>query len=325
LRLDNGLNGFIHIKNLSDKHVKNPEERVQMGQTIHVRIIKIDVDRFSIDCTSKSSDLADKNNEWRPTKDSYYDQDAEDAEQRKEEDSKKVKARQQYIKRVIVHPSFHNISYTEAIKIMDKMDQGEVIVRPSSKGSDHLTATWKICDDVFQHIDVREEGKENAFSLGQSLWIGNEEFEDLDEIIARHINPMAALARDLFNYKYYRDTNGGDRVKAEELLKEEKQKNANKIHYIVSVAKNYPGKFLISYLPRNKYKHEYVTVTPDGFRFRSQMFDSVNTLLKWFKEHFKDPIPQSTPANSTPRGGGMTSLSSRTPYTTPGSGLVNSK
>lgn len=65
LRLDNGISGYIHIKNLSDKHVTNPEERVGIGQMIHCRIIKIDVERFSVDCTSKSSDLADKNHEWR--------------------------------------------------------------------------------------------------------------------------------------------------------------------------------------------------------------------------------------------------------------------
>lgn len=71
---------------------------------------------------------------------------------------------------------------------------------------------------------------------------------------------------------------------------------------------NYPGKFLLSYLPRAKCRHEYVTVTPDGFRFRQQMFDSVNSLFRWFKEHFRDPIPGGTP--STPRGG----ITSRTPY-----------
>ena len=40
------------------------------------------------------------------------------------------------------------------------------------QGSDHLTASWKVADGVHHHIDVREEGKENAFSLGTSLWIG---------------------------------------------------------------------------------------------------------------------------------------------------------
>jgi len=42
------------------------------------------------------------------------------------------------------------------------------------QGTDHLTATWKVTDSILQHIDIREEGKGNAFSLGKSLWIQNE-------------------------------------------------------------------------------------------------------------------------------------------------------
>nr|CAD7567502.1 unnamed protein product [Timema californicum] len=310
LRLDNGISGYIHIKNLSDKRVNNPEERVHHGQSIYCRIIKIDVERFSVECISKSSDLADKNHEWRPPKDPYYDTEAEERDKKVEEDGKKLKQRQTYIKRVIVHPSFHNISYQEAEKIMAQMDQGEVIVRPSSKGTDHLTVTWKVTDGVYQHIDVREEGKENAFSLGQNLYIGNEEFEDLDEIIARHVNPMAAHARDLLTFKYYNQDLEGLKDKAEEILKEEKKKNLQKIHYFISASKNYPGKFMLSYLPRTRCRHEFITITPEGFRFRQQMFDSLGLLFRWFKEHFRDPIP-GTP--STPRN----MATNRTPYHTP--------
>ncbi|KAG5326675.1 SPT6H factor, partial [Acromyrmex heyeri] len=311
LRLDNGISGYIHIKNLSDRHVANPCERVGMGQIIHCRIIKIEVDRFSVECTSKSSDLADKNHEWRPQRDPFYDTESEQRDIKVEEDAKKAKQRQIYVKRVIVHPSFHNISFAETVKLMQTMKQGEAIVRPSSKGADHLTVTWKVTDDILQHIDVREEGKENAFSLGQSLWIGNEEFEDLDEIIARHVNPMAAYASELLDFKYYKPTVEGIKDKAEEILKEQKKENPNGIPYIISAAKTYPGKFLLSYLPRTRCRHEYVTVTSEGFRFRAQMFGRVSDLLRWFKEHFRDPVPgQSTP--STPRG----AMTSRTPYTT---------
>lgn len=319
LRLDNGLSGYIHIKNLSDSHVKNPEERVHMNQAIHVRVIKINVERFTVDCTSKSSDLADRNHEWRPRKDAFYDTTAEEKDTKKEEDTKKQKERTQYMKRVIVHPAFQNTSYAEALKIMATKEQGDVLIRPSSKGSDHLTVTWKVTDDIYQHIDVREEGKENAYSLGRSLWIGSEEFEDLDEIIARHINPMSGLARDLLGYKYYRDTMGGMKDKAEEMLKEEKRENPNKIHYFVSASKNHPGQFLLSYLPRLKCKHEYIAVTPDGFKYRDQLFDSINSLLKWFKEHYRDAIPNATPSMGTPRG-----TVSRSPYSI-GTNSINSK
>ncbi|XP_065201238.1 transcription elongation factor SPT6 [Planococcus citri] len=299
IRLDNGVSGCIFLKFLSDKHVNNPEERVQIGQMIHCRIMKIDVERFSIEATSKTSDLNDENNEWRPPKDGFYDFEMETNDKKIEENKKKMKTSQTYTKRVIVHPSFHNISFSKAVALMENMDQGECIIRPSSKGTDHLTVTWKVADNIYQHIDVLEKDKMNAFSLGRSLVIGTEEFEDLDEIIARYINPMAACARDLLTYKYYKDTEGGKAEIAEKVLREEQEKNPKKIHYIFSVYAKVPGAFILFYLPRKSIRLEYVTVTPDGFRFRKQIFESLNGLLKWFKEHFNDPVPR-TPSAMTP-------------------------
>ncbi|ODN05104.1 Transcription elongation factor SPT6 [Orchesella cincta] len=295
IRLDNGISGFIPISKLSDSQVTNPEQRVKRGQTVHCRVVKIDVERFSVECTSRTSDLHDIKQEWRPAKDPSYDQEREDHENQKEDDAWKNKQRQTYIKRVIVHPSFKNISYREAEVLMDTMDQGEVIVRPSSKGANHLTVTWKVADGVYQHIDVKEEGKENAFSLGQSLLIGTDEFGDIDEIIARHVNPMASHARDLINFK--------KSAKADEYLLEEKAKNANKIHYIIQASKEYPGKFLLSYLPRTKPVHEFVTVTPEGLKFRQQIFDCLEGLLNWFKKYYRNPPPgwSAPSAPYTPR------------------------
>uniref|UniRef100_A0A4W3JZH9 SPT6 homolog, histone chaperone and transcription elongation factor n=1 Tax=Callorhinchus milii TaxID=7868 RepID=A0A4W3JZH9_CALMI len=304
-RLDNNVAGFIPTKFLSDKNVKHPEERVKIGMTVHCRIMKIDIEKFSVDLTCRTSDLMDKNNEWKLVKDTYYDFDAESADQKVEDEAKKKQQRTMYIKRVIVHPSFHNINFKQAEKMMETMDQGDVIIRPSSKGANHLTVTWKVAEGIYQHIDVREEGKENAFSLGQSLWINNEEFEDLDEITARYVQPMAIFARDLLDHKYYQDCNGGDRKKMEELLAKTKREKPSFIPYFVSASKELPGKFLLGYQPRAKSRVEFVTVTPEGYRYRGQMFPSINGLFRWFKDHFQDPVPGITPSS--------TSRSSRTP------------
>ena len=51
-----------------------------------------------------------------------------------------------------------------------------------------------------------------------------QEFEDLDEIIARHIQPMAATVRDIMAFKYYRDSDGGKREILDKFLGEEKKK-----------------------------------------------------------------------------------------------------
>ncbi|KAI8507404.1 Transcription elongation factor SPT6 [Branchiostoma belcheri] len=318
-RLDNGVSGFVPTKMISDKHVKSPEERVKPGMELYTRIIKIDIERFRVDLTCRSSDLADQNGDYRPARDLYYDHESEDKDRKADDEAKKKQARTTYVKRVIVHPCFHNISYKQAVKLMENQDQGDVIVRPSSKGPDHLTVTWKVDDGIYQHIDVREEGKENAFSLGQSLWINNEEFEDLDEIIARHIQPMASFVRDLTNHKYYQAAEGGKREAIEKIIRDEKKKAPSKIPYIISASKEYPGKFLLSYQPKTSPRHEFVTVTPDGFRFRQLIHHSVNALFRWFKEHFRDPIPGATPVTVRHR----TPMAPSRPENTPAPSGIN--
>ncbi|KAF3840972.1 hypothetical protein F7725_006834 [Dissostichus mawsoni] len=296
-RLDNGVQGFIPTKFLSDKTVKHPEERVKVGMTVHCRIMKIDIEKFSVDLTCRTSDLMDKANEWKLPKDSYYDFDKETEDQKQEEDLKKKQQRTPYIKRVIAHPNFHNISFNQAEKMMETLDQGDLIIRPSSKGENHLTVTWKVADGIYQHVDVREEGKENAFSLGHTLWINSEEFEDLDEISARYIQPMASFARDLLGHKYFQEL--GSKDKMEELLVKTKREKPTFIPYFLSVCKELPGKFILGYQPRGKPRVEYVTITPDGFRYRSQVFPTVNGLFRWFKDHYQEPVPGVTPSNSS--------------------------
>jgi len=53
-------------------------------------------------------------------------------------------------------------------------------------------------------------------------------FEDLDEIIARYIQPMAAYARDLLSYKYHVDTEGGRRDILDRILIDDKRKQPSR-------------------------------------------------------------------------------------------------
>jgi len=321
-RLDNGISGFISNKNISDKGVRRPEERVRVGMTLHARVIKINYERFQVDLTCKSSELADAQGKFASPKDLYYDQENADKEKKQEENKKQIQAkRTTYLKRVIAHPSFKNVTFKDAEKLLDTMTQGDCIVRPSSKGCDHLTVTWKIKDNIYQHIDVREDGKENDFSIGKSLWIDNEEYEDLDEIMARHISPLAAHAREIITHKYYKESDG-TKAKLEEILMMEKRKAPGRIPYFFSCSKQFPGKFMLGYMPRKKPRVEYVAITPDGFRYRGRVHGTINNLLKWFKEHFRDPVPGAGAPGSrrqqygqTPLSMGGGSVSGNTPYT----------
>ena len=296
VKLDNGVVGFIKTENISDGAIENPEERVRPGMVINARILEVVPDRFTVHLTSKSSALNDTHNEYLPPMDPAYDFELEREVKEARENKKKKHAKKTYIKRIVVHPSFHNIDFTRAEKMMSKMSQGEAIIRPSSKGADHLTLTWKVARGITQHVDIIEKGKDNPFGLGRQLIINQEVYEDLDEIIARFVQPMAQFARDLVNFRYFRNAEGGLKVKMEEYLSEARQQQPNKIHYFISASKERPGKFLLSYLPRSRPVHEWVTVTPEGYRYRQNVFSSVNQLFKWFKEHYRDPPPQPSPA-----------------------------
>ncbi|KAK6102088.1 SH2 domain family protein [Brugia pahangi] len=294
VRFDSGITGFIPNKYLSDRpdSFVDPSERVRRNQPIYCRILELDPDKFSATCSCRSSDLRGlqpQNSEF----DRYFDklkcQDDDEKDKKLREQRKIVTY---FVKRVISHPSFHNVTFKDAERMLQKFEQGEAIIRPSSKSVSHLTVTWKVADGIYQHIDIKEEGKQHQFSLGKTLLIGTEEFEDLDEILARHIQPMAALARDVLSHKYYLDgKRAEDRDAIEGYLFDEKKRNPQRIPYTLTPSQDYPGKFVISYLPRNKARHEYMTVTPEGFRFRQQLFQSLETVLSWFKVHYREPPP----------------------------------
>ncbi|CAF3525255.1 unnamed protein product [Rotaria socialis] len=341
VRLDNGCSGFIKLRDLSDSPVSNPLDRVKLHQVIYARIVNINIERFSVDLTSKSSDLRDDNERWRPPKDTYYDRtletdDLNDAE--KEKQLKQAAKERSFIKRVIAHPSFMNINYTECERLLLTKDLGDAIVRPSSKATDHLTITWKLVDGVLHNIDVIEKSKTNQFSLGKRLLIidprtqETEEFEDLDEILARYIKPMANTVSDIVTHKYYRNlsqplpsatptgsatpaqtpataipssTTGPPLASAEaqrilnNLLIEDKRRNPTRIRYYITISREYPTKFLLSYMPVRKPVHEYFTVIPNGIRFRSKMFSTLTETLNWFKIHFNDNAVAPSPMRSS--------------------------
>ncbi len=51
----------------------------------------------------------------------------------------------------------------------------------------------------------------------------------MDEILARYVQPMAAFTRDLLNYKYNLDADGGDKTVITAKLLEDKNKNSSRI------------------------------------------------------------------------------------------------
>ena len=73
-----------------------------------------------VDCSTRSTDLRHPPDEW---KDSYYD---EDQDRKDKEDEARVKSAQnvtsRFVKRVISHPSFHNVTCKDAERMLSTME-----------------------------------------------------------------------------------------------------------------------------------------------------------------------------------------------------------
>uniref|UniRef100_A0A183AT07 Transcription elongation factor spt6 n=1 Tax=Echinostoma caproni TaxID=27848 RepID=A0A183AT07_9TREM len=291
VQLDNGIAGFIPLR-LTDPPAEKLFERAYPGALIQCRVVKIDITKFNVELTCKNSDLKDERHMWRPQPDPFYDYEAEERDVRAEEEAKN-KAKEEttpYLSRVIFHPFFKNISYDKLAAMEPEMEPGTIVIRPSRKGTDHLTVSWKVDDSIMQHIDVLEKEKTNNFSLGRLLIIGDEEFEDLDEIVARHVQPMVSLVRDIMSYRYYRNSMGGDRAFLGSLLQQEKQDNPDRIPYFLSSTKERPGYFILAYMPNKTPHYELFSVRPEGFRFRRLIFPTLDRMITWFKEHYNDVV-----------------------------------
>jgi transcription elongation factor SPT6 len=69
-------------------------------------------------------------------------------------------------KRKIQHNRFMNISSTQAVKMLEKEDSGEFYFRPSSRGPNNLTLTWKFYESNIVHIDIQEHDKPTGANIG---------------------------------------------------------------------------------------------------------------------------------------------------------------
>ncbi len=58
--LENGLEGLLHISELADHKVENPEEIVKVGEEIEVKILRVDTDERKIGLSRKRVDWSEE-------------------------------------------------------------------------------------------------------------------------------------------------------------------------------------------------------------------------------------------------------------------------
>ncbi|XP_049849266.1 transcription elongation factor SPT6-like [Schistocerca gregaria] len=302
VKLECGLPGTISAYDATDLQFNRLSDLFKRNDRIRAVIKTISKSNFCCTLTARESDLESHRYLLPRAVDSYlkepprYDASYQPCGRRMRE-QRQEEARA-FIPRHTIHPNFQNIGLEEVKKYLEDKPPGFYLISPD--GPDHLIITMKFYLKLFVHISVREEQKESPEMLGHELIIGNTTFSSLDDLIVNHMDPFWMNAVDMTQFKYFREVS---KEEIERSIREEKSAQPSRIPYYITPSEKHPGRFLLVYAPtNNSVLSEYISLVPEGFRFRQKVHSTPDKLIIWFKKHFRDPIAANP--NSS-RGGKM--------------------
>jgi transcription elongation factor SPT6 len=222
--------------------------------------------------------------------------------------------------RVVNHPLFFSFNSAQAEEYLGSKEPGEVVIRPSSKGFDHLAVTWKVSDGVFQHIDVLEMNKATEYSVGKQLRIGKQLYSDLDELIVNHVEAMAKKVTEIMKddrfqkgtkeetgkFTHITPAEPPSNHQVESWLKTYCEANPTRFMYAFCSLPKHPGYFWLCFQPgKSKPPGAWpVKVIPNAFEMHKNIYPDMTALKNGFKMLYSSTgggAPTARPQTQVPR------------------------
>ncbi|XP_054811877.1 transcription elongation factor SPT6 homolog isoform X2 [Prosopis cineraria] len=299
--LESGLTGILMKEDYTDdwRDLVELSDRLHEGDILTCKIKSIQKNRYQVFLVCRESEMRSNRLQSNRNIDPYYYEDQSSQQSEKDKARKERELAKKHFKpRMIVHPRFQNITADEAMEFLSDKDFGESIIRPSSRGPSFLTLTLKIYDGVYAHKDIIEGGKEHRditslLRIGKTLKIGEDTFEDLDEVMDRYVDPLVVHLKAMLNYRKFKK---GTKAEVDELLRMERAENPMRIAYSFGISHDHPGTFILTYIRSMNPHHEYIGLYPKGFKFRKRMFEDIDRLVAYFQRHIDDPQHDVAPS-----------------------------
>ncbi|KAF2084298.1 transcription elongation factor spt6 [Saccharata proteae CBS 121410] len=283
IKLENGLEGGVseicYPDGVGGERGVHPREVFSVGQTVQGKITFLERKKFQVQVSFKEADFKIKNTVSRVEGEWDFAQEHAD----KREEVKKKEDTTGRVQRVIKHPLFRPFDSRQAEEYLGTQSRGDVVIRPSGKGLDHLAVTWKVATGVFQHIDVLELDKENEYSLGRTLKIGGRyTYSDLDELIANHVQAMSKKVDEIMTDEKYKE---GSKTATDEWLTTYTEANPRRSTYAFCINTQYPGYFHMCFkagltAPPG---HWPIKIIPGAYEMRGNQYPSMKALKNGFK------------------------------------------
>ncbi|KAH8821069.1 SH2 domain-containing protein [Xylogone sp. PMI_703] len=279
-KLDCGVEGRVESSEGSDNPHALLSSLFSVGQTAQAKLMELNRESFSARLSLREEMLRHpfRKHSYHPPGTWDLEQERKDKEELKEKD--KATGRTQ---RVVKHPLFRPFNATQAEEYLGSQAPGDAVIRPSSKGNDHLAVTWKVADGVYQHIDVLELQKENEFSVGRVLKIGGKyTYSDLDELIVDHVKAMAKKVDEMMQHDKWQK---GSKADTERWLTTYTEANPQRSMYAFCLDQKHPGFFHLCFKAgvRARPNSWPVRVVPNAFELMKSQYPDMKALCNGFK------------------------------------------
>ncbi|QIX00654.1 hypothetical protein AMS68_006171 [Peltaster fructicola] len=282
VKLDCGIEGSISATEFPEDMVTaglEPRQFFSPHQTVRAKLMHLDA-KSLLRSSLRDSHLREP---FKKKMDHEIDEWDEDQEAKDKRDAKKAsQAKNDRAQRVIKHPLFRNFSSAQAEAFLATQGPGDCVIRPSSKGLDHLAVTWKVHDNLYQHLDVLELDKENEFSVGRALRVGKSTYSDLDELIVLHVQAMARKVDEMMRDERYQS---GTKEQTGQWLTTYTEANPKRSMYAFCLNPKYAGYFYLCFkngqmAPLANWP---VKIIPNAFELQGNKYPDMQALKNGFK------------------------------------------
>ena len=207
-KLDCGIEGTVPALAISNRPDVSAKQLFSAHQTVQAKITYLNRKQLTANFSLREDEIQKPYRKEVDRMRSEWDEEQERKDRESMMEKNDVSGRTQ---RVVKHPLFKPFNSTQAEEYLGSQARGDLVIRPSSKGLDHLAVTWKVSDNIYQHIDVLELDKTNQLSGGTTLKIGGRyNYSDLDELIVNHVKAMAKKVDEMMLHEKYQNLSKAD-------------------------------------------------------------------------------------------------------------------
>ncbi|PGH12257.1 transcription elongation factor spt6 [Polytolypa hystricis UAMH7299] len=282
-KLDCGIDAYVPETELTDRYDIPVRSLYSPHQTVPAKILYLNRKSFIANMSLREDQVN------RPYRQQFEHSRGEWDDRQEQQDREALQEKTKQggrATRVIKHPLFRAFNGRQAEEFLTNQSRGDAVIRPSSKGIDHLAVTWKVSDGVYQHIDVLELDKENEFSVGRILKVGGKySYSDLDDLIVNHVKAMAKKVDDMMLHEKYQE---GNRETTGAWLKTYTKANPTRSVYAFCIDPKHPGYFHLCFKAgENAQLNSWpVKIIPQGYELQRNPYPDMMALCNGFKMLF---------------------------------------